>query len=879
MKLRIIIISLFLPTLLFAQSKDDGQKTNPTYQEEVERIAREYPEEKRVKGTGWKQQERWKENMYYYTEKSGKLYNTRAKTQKELSKYENTHPEMKSNQPANGSWENMGGDDFVVQGEGYLPGVGRVNSFAADPQNSSVLYVGSAAGGLWKSPDAGSTWEPLTDGMVSSGVSGIAISHQNNNNIYILTGDGDARHTVSSGIKKSLDGGITWQETALTFIEDSLRRGYCLIIDPTDELHQIAGFDNGLYETRDGWETFSIPIATPEFDRIFDIEFKPGDPQTVYAASRRILFKSSDGGENFDAGIIVAPWNPNISSPNASEGHRTEIAVTEAFPENIYLINGGFNNGFIGLYLSEDSGDSWGALSQGGSPIGALNILNVRDDGNWIKRECQAVYDLALAIAPSNPSTILSGGINLWGKDLNVNNNWDIKTHWHQNEQPPGSVYMHGDIHELVYVGNTLYCCNDGGIYKSTNHGTTWTNISAGLIIAQFYEIDSADGISEKVLGGTQDNGTNRIDNTVAPGMAHVLGGDGMWARFQNGNPTNAFCSKQFGDLYFSSDGGVTFNNTSQPPGGGRFVTPFETIGNSLNIWYGGENALYRKNWGAISSWVDGSIDSIRYLSSTTSTTNIVYYCDNDSLKVREYTLDFSTLLIDQYIHGGLPVDQVNLTSVTVDPGFPSTVLATFSGYVAGEKIYVSSNKGGDWTNISGSLPNVPIFCAEFEPGLGGGIYVGTDIGVFYRNSSMSDWVYFSNNLPRVPVRDLDYVESENKLRAATFGRSVWQSSPYTTCPSSQILVNSTSTPNYQAVEYYEASSFILSAVEISGGPGTDVTYQSGNEIILSPGFEVTQYSEFEGRIGPCGTTIPPPIPAPSGMENEIQSNSLNSEQ
>jgi len=321
----------------------------------------------------------------------------------------------------------------------------------------------------------------------------------------------------------------------------------------------------------------------------------------------------------------------------------------------------------------------------------------------------------------------------------------------------------------------------------------------------------------------------------------------------------------------------------NDPPGGGKFVTPIETIGTSLDFWYGGELGLFRCQYVSPDSItpgfvLDGSITPVRFLSNSITNNHFIYYANRSFMRYREYDSNYN-IISSGDITAGLPTTSTNITSVTADPGFSETVLVTFSGYVDGEKIYVSSNKGGDWTNISGSLPNVPIFCAEFEPGLGGGIYVGTDIGVFYRNSSMTDWVYFSNNLPRVPVRDLDYVESENKLRAATFGRSVWQSSPYTTCPSSQILVNSTSTPNYQAVEYYEASSFMLSAVEISGGPGTDVTYQSGNEIILSPGFEVTQYSEFEGRIGPCGTTIPPPIPAPSGMENEIQSNSLNSEQ
>ncbi len=143
--------------------------------------------------------------------------------------------------------------------------------------------------------------------------------------------------------------------------------------------------------------------------------------------------------------------------------------------------------------------------------------------------------------------------------------------------------------------------------------------------------------------------------------------------------------------------------------------------------------------------------------------------------------------------------------------------------------------RGVTWTNISGSLPNVPVNCIAYENGPLDALYIGTDIGVFYRNNDIGDWIPFTNGLPTVRIMDLEINNTYNLIRAGTYGRGLWSSSLYTTCPSWYTLtpLNDPSNPNYTGFQFYEASSFITSSRIITGGPGTDVTYKAGSSISL----------------------------------------------
>jgi len=127
-----------------------------------------------------------------------------------------------------------------------------------------------------------------------------------------------------------------------------------------------------------------------------------------------------------------------------------------------------------------------------------------------------------------------------------------------------------------------------------------------------------------------------------------------------------------------------------------------------------------------------------------------------------------------------LPVGSAGIFAMTVSPTKPNRVWVTFSGYSAGNKVFESKDAGNSWTNISGGLPNLPVNCIVYQPGLADGIYVGTDQGVYYHDTVLNTWVDYSNNLPNTVVMDLKISKASGNLLAATYGRGTWETSTYT---------------------------------------------------------------------------------------------------
>ena len=181
---------------------------------------------------------------------------------------------------------------------------------------------------------------------------------------------------------------------------------------------------------------------------------------------------------------------------------RTVIGVTPANPDYVYLLISNSSATFQGVYRSTNSGDSFSLRAN--SP----NILGYDTNGN--DNSGQGWYDLTIAVDPNDEETIFTGGIHIW-KSTNGGSTYDIQAYWYY---PDTSLpYVHADVHILHYVGNTLYTGTDGGIFRTTNSGTTWTDLSETLSISQFYRIGGYDNADLKVIGGTQDNGSNLYES------------------------------------------------------------------------------------------------------------------------------------------------------------------------------------------------------------------------------------------------------------------------------------------------------------------------------------------------------------------------------
>jgi hypothetical protein len=239
---------------------------------------------------------------------------------------------------------------------------------------------------------------------------------------------------------------------------------------------------------------------------------------------------------------------------------------------------------------------------------------------------------------------------------------------------------------------------------------------------------------------------------------------------------------------------------------------------------------------------------------------NILYAGDNDynsngSQKIWRTTdggSNWNTLTI--------PFTDQPFTGMTMNPDDPNELFLVYGGYSAGNKVFHSTNAGSSWTAYTGSLPNIPVNCIVYDDNNGSpadALYIGTDIGVFYRDNTLGDWIPFSNGMPVVEVTDLEINETAGLLRAGTYGRGIWQTSLYNgSCTASYTLSGTiTSEPRF-----ISAGSIITSTVLITGA-GAHIQYKAGQRVTLNPGFRIDANSgaKFIGYLGPCpGGGVPP---------------------
>jgi len=792
----------------------------------------------------YKKFNRWKWFNSRHLDVNGQLTNT---VRRNMDALENM-PAPPQNITTSGYWSEVGPTNYTRVGSGHNGGLGRVNVIAFHPSNGNIIYVGTPAGGLWRTTNGGSTWTPLTDGLPRIGVSGIAIQPNNPNVIYILTGDGDGGDTQGIGVLKTTNGGQTWQETGLSWDVTQFRRGYKLLMHPTSYNTLFAATTGGLYKTTNGGSTWALELS----GSINDVEFKPGDPTIMYAARRSssAFYRSTDSGAN---------WTYIDVDPNSSATiTRLEIGVTPDNPNYVYALTGPAtaSGEFRGVYRSFDSGANFGPKAD------TPNILGYPSDGSDDRD--QSGYDLAIAVSPLDEADVITGGINIW-KSTNFGNSFFNLTQWNEIS---ATTYSHADIHELVYnpVNNYLYCGSDGGIFRSTNHGTSWTDLSSGLQIMQFYHIDIDEGDSNDFIGGTQDNGTNyRTTNTTT--FNHIEGGDGFDSMIDWNNPNILYLVANR-SIYKSTNAGASISNIT-PPGETEFFPFLAQQHNAANTIFVGGDDVHRSTNGG-STWTNLGSNGEEGIVQGISNTNRFYATSGFTLQ-RSNNILAANPTWTTISNGTGWLGTQAITDMCVYPNNSLRLYITKGGYTADEKVLVTFNGGDSWTNLSAGLPNVPILSILYQEGSNDGIYVGTSIGVFYRDNTLGGWVPFRNGLPNTMVTDLEYNSVNGKVYAGTFGRGFWESLDYSPCPTSYFLTdaNLPGTGSSSGYRYYQASSSITSSRDIDGGVGTEIHYKAGGSITLEEGFKVESGSWMRGWIGGCGSGVP--NQSLQGDDTEIQ--------
>jgi hypothetical protein len=726
---------------------------------------------------------------------------------------------------------------------------GRIAGVAADPLNPNILYIAAAGGGVWKTTNAGVSWNPLTDTQRTLSMGCIAVAPSNGSVIYAGTGEANnsADSNFGDGILVSTDGGTSWTlrtGPAGIFLSSHLTCSK-IVIDPTQPLTAYAAMANignnsvltpgtGVYKTIDGGATWvnttsSIDSANPWSDVAIDAN----SPGTLYAAIGTFfpvgtsgVYKTINGG---------GTWSllPNLprNGTNSLTG-RISIALSKNNSSTVYVQAANTNTGGLLSILRSDDGGATAVSINGGG------LTNFMGSQGW--------YDQALIADSTNAAIVYalggSGGVNIF-RSANSGVTWtNIFT---------ATPTPHVDQHAVTFDANNLLIIgNDGGIYRLTNPTTpAWADLNANINTIQFQGIAIHPTDPGIALGGSQDNGTAKM-TAGNPVWTITDGGDGGLVRFSLQTPANVYRVSpvgSFGTANFfrrSTNAGTSWTSAVAGLNGNdgmNFYPPFTVDPTNGDHALFGSNKIYETtnfaaSWSALGN-TGFSGDAIDAVAIAPSDPTLTFYVANGG-----YFASASQILVSNN-HGAswtqrnLPASSGRVADIAVDPVSASTAYAVISTFSGSGHVWKTTNSGATWTSISSNLPDLPTWAIRIDPADHlNTLYVGNDDGVYKTTNGGVSWARFGTGLPNTQVFDLDLNNGLGILGAGTHGRGMWEIIIH---PAPATTVTSVTSTNANGV--YKAGASILiqvafsAVVNVSGTPqlalnsGGTANYTSGS--------------------------------------------------
>ncbi len=654
----------------------------------------------------------------------------KAMDQKLQMKTDNDNPEAVT-------WTSLGPTPGYYSSYGNISS--RIVTGAYNPSNPNIIYIGPACGGVWKTTDGGTNWQPLTDNQVSLSMGAIAIDPVNPSIIY--AGTGEATYSGASyygrGLLKSTDAGATW--TNITSGLPSSSYFSRIVIRPGTTSYLLAALGNsGLYRSTNSGVNWTQAVS----GRCDDVIFTPGGDTAFIVGSGSLFKRSVDGGATF----------ATFGSSGLPTGSRTHFDLCASATSIMYAAV--YTSTTFTVHKSTNKGLNWVQVSSGTNFSGS-----------------QAWYDMYLRVNPQNSNQVFVGTIDIF-RSTDGGTTFSNIT----NGYSGGNVHV--DQHFLFFHPtnpNTIIAVNDGGIYRSTNSGTSFTNLNQNLTLTQFYRITASPFTPSRILGGTQDNGTQQTYSAI--NWAAAFGGDGGEVAFNPYNQNYIIGETQNGGLMRTTNGGTSWSSAT----GGivttenvTWVAPIIAHPVLSGYFYTARQKVYRStdnggSWTAISGDLYGT-NAVREMCISPSNPNII--CASSTSKVFKSTDGGATFT---NISTGLSSNTVS--SIYIHPDSSNVMLVTFLGF-GGAKVYKTTNGGTTWFSIAGNLPDTPIsdiliYTEDiFHPST---YFVATDIGVFVTRNNGSTWTDLDDQLPNTVIKHLDYSPSTHKLRAGTHGRGVFE--------------------------------------------------------------------------------------------------------
>jgi len=695
--------------------------------------------DKNAKGSGWKKYQRW---LY---ENEPKFYPSGDRSNvdpyfvsKEFKNFLKNNSKQEKSLFDNG-WEELG-PYYIEQVTGhYAVGLGRVESFYSDPNDSNRIYLGSRSGGFWRTIDGGNSWTNTTDFLYAAGVNTIAVSPNNPN--HVLINVRNSNNGVTHGIYQSQDGGDTWNIT--NFNPDNLGWGglgtynsiYKIVYHPTIPDLVFIGTSEGLFRSTDNLNTWTNSATGNSWEWDYDftqINFHPTDENIIYAATyneNSKIYISNDGGLTFSDSNTISGNSSNI-----------KLSVSAACTDCIYV------GSSSGVWKSTDNGQNFTLISNPGiSNYGAFAVSDV--DTNYM-----LFGDIDTHISSDEGLTF--NQVTYWSTG-NANYNTT-------------GTYVHADIRGSRSENGVFWVNTDGFLCKSLDNGATW-QIYEGQSIRENYCLGLSQSNHERTISGSQDNGTSiKTENS----WIEFYGADGMEGIIHPLNDDWMIGSFQFGGKRRTKDGGLTQGGINPSGFDGNWIAPLLYDPNNQMRIFAMDDMVYSSDdFG--SSWEQRGTPSfsgdISRAAIAENNSNILVVSNYQAI---EKSIDGGYTYTD--IKGSLPNQFI--TDIAFDPNDDNVIVVTYGNYnYDNNKVFITIDQGASWQNITYNLGNIPVRSVVIDHTDASTIYLGTEIGVYKKSMSENSWTLYNQDLPNMSVLELEIMYGSNTLRAATWGRGLWE--------------------------------------------------------------------------------------------------------
>ncbi len=549
---------------------------------------------------------------------------------------------------------------------------GRVKSLAVHPTNADIVYAGAASGGVWKSTDGGQSWHALWDSQESLAIGSLALAPSAPNTIYVGTGEwtpGWGPSYPGAGLYVSTDAGATWTRREGV----QARRIARVLVSPTDPQRVYVAGESGFETSGDG----GITWATLKTGAISDAVIDPNDASTLYInVASDGIYKTTNAG---------AVWNKLANGPTGANADWIRLAIGH---------NGTHGTQFLlakhagTLYRTTDGGTNWTMLSGSHGDAGYDEWTNL------------------VAVAPDDENIILAGGVGM-------ERTGDGGSTWNS------IAVVHADHHVAVFAPsnpNIVFTCNDGGVYRSDDKGATFTKSSHGIVITQFYDVGSWSQVGTVLGGGAQDQGTNMTAGGLT--WRNISGADGGYFIIHPTDPHIIYAECQNTYIMKSTDGGHNWVGATDGLSGGTPWVGVMTMDlKHPDTLFVGTSIIFRTTDGCATPWVQSSqtlAGDVSALEIAPSDSNRVYagagskIYRSDNGGATQPWADKSATLPNRWV-----------TDIAVDQADANRVAVLYGGTAVGttaQSLFLSTNGGDAWTDVSGNLPNINMNAVAFDP-------------------------------------------------------------------------------------------------------------------------------------------------------------------